>query len=229
MTQTWHRPEPIGCGSNQSSSVRCKDRPCGSKCPVPNGRRCHPQSNNRDCAKTRRSALRALSYRNKYRDRHLREQGSRCASEQEFPQPRVTIGSEHEQVRSAPPACAKFTSAIGEPFDITRSTLRCTLCRANCKAMSAPGSSPCRRPLDGSTTSVVTACASTRNGIASDIARRAFRLAFQPIRTLLPIASPSHALGRTSSGAPLASKIVSSVRSSGRPFGSGCPTITRSE
>jgi hypothetical protein len=34
--------------------------------------------------------------------RHLREQASRCASEQKFPQPRVTIGSEYEQVRSAP-------------------------------------------------------------------------------------------------------------------------------
>ena len=30
------------------------------------------------------------------------EQGSLCASEHKFPQPRVTIGSGHEQVRSAP-------------------------------------------------------------------------------------------------------------------------------
>ena len=38
---------------------------------------------------------------NKYGDRHLREQGSRCASEQKFPQPRVTISSKYEQIRSA--------------------------------------------------------------------------------------------------------------------------------
>ena len=44
----------------------------------------------------------ALLYRSKYGDRHLREQGSRCTSEQKLPQPRVTIGSEHDQVRSAP-------------------------------------------------------------------------------------------------------------------------------
>ena len=90
-----------------ATSIASRPRPSSAECArftdanwMPKWTSLPPQSNDGDCARTRRSALGAL-YRNKYGDRHLREQGSRCASEQKFPQPRVTIGSKYEQVRSA--------------------------------------------------------------------------------------------------------------------------------
>src|ERR1700738_2116167 len=71
--------------------------------------------------------------------------------------------------------------------------------------MSAPGSWPCWSALlAGSTTSTATDCAVLRKGMASAIARRASRLAFQPTRMLLPIVSDFQPSGMIRTGTPLA-------------------------
>src|ERR1700730_5510335 len=71
--------------------------------------------------------------------------------------------------------------------------------------MSEPGSSPCSSALlAGSNTRTVTDCAALRKGMASAIAPRASRLAFQPTRILLPIVSDFHPSGMMRTGTPLA-------------------------
>ena len=100
VTQTLRRAEPIGCGSTNHLRYGTAVGRAALNAQFPKWTSLPPQSNDRDCARTRQSALGPL-YRNKYGDRHLREQGSRCASEQKFPQPRVTISSKYEQIRSA--------------------------------------------------------------------------------------------------------------------------------
>ena len=77
--------------------------------------------------------------------------------------------------------------------------------------------------------SAVTEVAATRKLMASETARRASGLAFQPIMIRSPIVSPVQPLGTISNGTPLASRIFSADMSSGRPLGAGWPMTSRSE
>ena len=109
-------------------------------------------------------------------------------------------------------------SAMGTSPDLTRWASTRTPCRARCRAMSAPGSSPCcLSPESGFAESVTTCSAPLSRGSASATARAASRPASQATSTRCPMLGYVPTRGTTRTGRPLA-RTTCSARSLAVPY-----------